>query len=206
MDLIWVALYLCIFIASAAVFHNQVVKRIPYRYSSLSPGNDRIRLLRLMPNKDETADIQCELFEYSLQNSGKGPHLYEALSYVWGSPDNKLPILIHGNSFDVTVNLRAALSHLRDHSIERILWVDAICIDQANKKEKENQIQSMAKIYGHANRVIVWLGEAEDDGDQALEVIRTIAEDESPNVSNNDRKAIITLLQRPWFERIWVSE
>jgi hypothetical protein len=206
MDLIWVALYLCIFIASAAVFHNQVVKRFPYRYSSLPPGNDRIRLLRLMPNKDEMADIQCELFEYFLQNSGKGPHLFEALSYVWGSPDKTLPIFIHGHSFDVTVNLRAALSHLRDHSIERILWVDAICIDQANQKEKGNQIQYMAKIYGHANRVIVWLGEAEDDGDQALEVIRTIAEDESQNLSNNDRKAIITLLQRPWFERIWVSE
>jgi hypothetical protein len=161
-------------------------------------------LLRLLPHKDKTANIQCELLEYSLQNSC-GTHLYEALSYVWGNPDEKLPIFIHEHSFDVTINLRAALSRLRNHSFERILWVDAICINQANQDEKEHQIQFMSKIYGQANRVIVWLGEAEDDSDQALEAIRTVAEDELTNVSNNNQKAIFALLQRDWFERIWVS-
>jgi hypothetical protein len=92
-----------------------------YRYFPLSLGRDSIRLLRLMPHEDEAADIQCELFEYSLPNSCKRTHMYDALSYVWGNPDEKLPIFIHKHSFDVTVNLHAALSHLRNHSIERIL-------------------------------------------------------------------------------------
>jgi hypothetical protein len=181
----WAALCLCIFIASAAVLYNQVAKKIPYRYSSLMPGNDSIRLLRLIPNRDETADIQCELFEYSLQNSCEETHLYDALSYVWGNPHEQLPIFIHEHSFDVTVNLHAALLRLRNHSIERILWVDAICINQTDSKEKGQQIQSMAKIYGYANRVIVWLGEAADDSDLALEEIR-VARGKKPTDPLND--------------------
>jgi hypothetical protein len=72
----------------------------------------------------------------------------------------------------VTVNLHEALSHLRDRSIERIIWVDAVCINQNDGEEKGQQIQLMAKIYGQASRVLVWLGEAADNSDQALEEIR----------------------------------
>lgn len=161
-----------------------------------------------MPHEDETADIQCELFEYSLPNSCKRTHMYDALSYVWGNPDEKLPIFIYKYSFDVTVNLRAALLHLRNHSIERILWVDAICIDQANQEEKEHQIQSMAKIYGQANRVVVWLGEAADDSDLALEEIRVTRDKMSTNSLDSKRiqQAVLALLQRPWFRRIWILQ
>ena len=52
-----------------------------YNYSSLLQKPNAIRLLRLLPSKDESADIQCELFDYSLDES-YGAHLYEALSYV----------------------------------------------------------------------------------------------------------------------------
>jgi hypothetical protein len=209
MDPMWAKLCLCIFIASAAVLYKQVAKRIPhrYRYSSIPRGNDSVRLLRLMPHKDETADIQCELFDYSLQNSCKGIHLYEALSYVWGNPDEKLPIFIHKHSFDVTVNLRAALLRLRNHSMERILWVDAICINQEDQEEKEQQIQLMAKIYSQANRVIVSLGEAADDSNLALKEIRIAAGKKSTSSINKAiQQAVLMLLQRPWFQRIWVRE
>jgi hypothetical protein len=176
-----------------------------YSYSPLPSGSDSIRLLRLMPHEDETANIQCELFEYRLQNL-RGSHLYEALSYVWGNPDKKLPILLNNYSFDVTVNLHAALLRLRNDSMERVVWVDAICIDQENHKEKEHQIQSMAKIYSQANRVIVWLGEAEDDSDQALEAIRVAPGKKSTKEWDNGMvsHAVLAVLQRPWFRRIWV--
>ena len=171
-----------------------------YYYSPLSSGHHSIRLLRLLPHEDESADIQCELYEYSLQNSCR-THLYEALSYVWGSPEKKLHIFMHGHSFEVTVNLHAALLRLRNDSMERVVWVDAICINQANEKEKEHQIQSMAKIYSQANRVIVWLGEAEDDSDQALEAIRVGPGKKSTKEWDNGMvsHAVLAVLQRPWF-------
>jgi hypothetical protein len=131
-----------------------------------------IRLLRLMPNEDETAPVQCKLFDYSLHDSRKGAHLYEALSYV---DEHDLP---------VTTNLYAALSHLRDRSVERIIWVDAICIKQPDRKERGRQVQIMAKIYSKAHRVIVWLGETTDNSDRALEEIRVA---EFMNSSDNEK-------------------
>jgi hypothetical protein len=181
---------------------------LQYRYSPLLPRRDNIRLLRLMPSTVKSADIHCELFEYSLQNPCEETHLYEALSYVWGNPEKKLPIHIHNQSFDVTVNLHAALLRLRNHSMERILWVDAICIDQENQEEKEHQIQSMAKIYGQAHCVVVWLGEVADNSDLALEAIRIAGGKKPTNLLDNERikLAVLALLQRPWFRRIWVWE
>jgi hypothetical protein len=182
-------------------------KNIPYSYSSLPPGHDSTRLLRLMPNKDETAVIKCQLFDYTLE-SGKQTHLYEALSYVWGDPNKTVPIFVGEHCFNITENLHTALLHLRNHSIERIIWVDAVCIDQANEQEKVHQIQYMAKIYGQATHVIIWLGEAADNSDQAFEDIRVAAEDEFTNslIEETGQKAILKLLERLWFRRIWVRE
>ncbi len=63
----------------------------------------------------------------------------------------------------------------------------------------------MAEIYSTASRVIVWLGEAQNDSDQALEDIRSAADAEFP-VNRPNKQAILTLLRQPWFERIWVRE
>src|SRR5438874_1311044 len=66
----------------------------------------------------------------------------------------------------------------------------------------------MAKIYGKANPVIVWLGEAADNSNIALEEIRVAVDKRSANSSNNAtiERPILELLQRPWFRRIWVRE
>jgi hypothetical protein len=161
-----------------------------------------------MPHPDEDALIQCQLLDFPLLKSAKGTHPYEALSYVWGSPEKLWPISIEGDDLTVTANLHVALSHLRDRFVERLLWVDAICINQTDLKERERQVQSMAKVYAKATRVVVWLGEATLDSDQALEQIRAAAEKQSTQSETSETalQAILTLLQRPWFQRIWVRD
>ena len=65
----------------------------------------------------------------------------------------------------------------------------------------------MAKIYGQASRVIIWLGEGTDDSDQAFEDIRNAADNEVANLlEKRNQKAILKLLERPWFRRVWVRE
>ena len=181
-----------------------------YHYHSLSLGPDSIRLLRLMPyeNKStERAGIQCKLFEYNLQDRGKRTHLYEALSYTWGGSDKPRSISINKRNLVVTENLYTALLHLRDRSLERILWIDAICIDQENLEEQGQQVQLMAKIYSKAARVLVWLGETAHSSDAALEYICLAANEESTERSKEEmNEHTIELLQRPWFQRIWVRE
>jgi len=177
-------------------------------YTSLPEGS--VRLLRLLPHLDENSRIECQLITFSLLDSGS-THPYEALSYVWGSEDNKQPIYIDGDELHVTANLHVALLRLRHCIVDRILWIDAICINQDDNDEKGHQVEFMTKIYAKASRVIVWLGEAEeeeeDNSDQALEIILRAAEEQSTNAATNERneQAILTLLERPWFQRIWVS-
>ncbi|GAB1311921.1 hypothetical protein MFIFM68171_02131 [Madurella fahalii] len=150
-----------------------------YRYSPLPAG--AIRLLHLMPHGgNRGAPIQCRLVDYSLEGPNEDDtqhHLYEALSYVWGLGNqhacnhyNRHYISIEEHcSFPVTTNLHAALQRLRSRQLVRVVWVDAICINQADDREKGEQVRRMAEIYSNANRVIVWLGEADGGGDQALE-------------------------------------
>ncbi|PMD21123.1 HET-domain-containing protein [Hyaloscypha hepaticicola] len=176
-----------------------------YRYLPLPSEGDNIRLLRLLPSEDEAEPLQCKLRNYSLRKLGTRTHLYEALSYTWGGSKNPRSISINKQKLDITRNLHAALLRLRDRSFGRILWVDAICIDQSSLEERKQQVQLIAKIYSKAHRVIIWLGRGAVDTEEALEDIRLAANEESTKKEMN-QQAILNLLQRPWFQRIWVLQ
>ncbi|KAK3339865.1 heterokaryon incompatibility protein-domain-containing protein, partial [Lasiosphaeria hispida] len=172
----------------------------------LQPG--QIRLLRLMPHEGEDADIECQLINYQLRDSSEGANLYEALSYVWGDECTGQSISINECDVQVTANLHAALLRLRDRVFERVLWIDAICINQQDADEKGRQVNSMANIYAKAGRVLVWLGEAAKDSDQAIEDIRAAGSQEryEPSPDKTRQEAIFSLLRRTWFERVWVLQ
>ena len=175
----------------------------PYHGPSLPAGT--IRLLRLLPCPDENSRIECTLFPYGLLDSAS-THPFEALSYVWGSRENLQRILVNDFECEVGENLHAALLQLRDRFIERVIWVDAICINQDDTAEKGYQVQSMAKIYAKASRVLVWLGAATATSKQALDHIRRagwqrVATEASTQATE---QAVVNLLERPWFQRIWV--
>ncbi|TGO15502.1 hypothetical protein BTUL_0039g00180 [Botrytis tulipae] len=175
-------------------------------YSPLSLESNTIRLLRILPNENEEADINCTLFVYPLHDSGRGTHRYEALSYVWGDADNARPICVNGHRLTVRANLHIALSRLRDPVLERIIWIDAICINQEDLNERGSQVQLMAKVYSKASQVIIWLGEEADNSERALEEIVITAKNSISSSSKILRKAILALLQRSWFRRIWVLQ
>lgn len=103
---------------------------------------------------DSTVRCTLETVEF-----GAAPH-YTALSYTWGDPKVRTPILIDGQSVRVTMNLEAALQHLRKGISEPlVLWVDAICINQDDEVEKSKQVTHMRDIYSKADSVITWLGD-----------------------------------------------
>ena len=182
-----------------------------YQYSSLLPGKNHVRLLRLLPSEHKDAVVKCQLFEYKLEST-KAVHLYEALSYVWGDPEETVSIVVNQRRFKVTSNLHSALLRLRDDSLERVLWIDAICINQADDREKEKQIQLIPMVYGLANTVVVWLGKAknayEHEDDQALEDLRVIADTRRADHLGNQmvQCRILGLLDHPWFRRMWVRK
>ncbi|KAG0646461.1 Heterokaryon incompatibility protein [Hyphodiscus hymeniophilus] len=93
---------------------------------------------------------------------------YKALSYAWGSPNVKRPILVNGCQHLVTVNLESALRRLRRIDIDITLWVDALCINQSDNTERTRQVQLMHDIFDFAEEAIVYLGEVPHHGLMAM--------------------------------------
>lgn len=84
---------------------------------------------------------------------------FNALSYVWGGGVSQQDNIACGISeIPITRNCRDALRQIRELCGTNTLWVDAICIDQTNDKEKAHQVPLMEEIYTKANMVYIWLG------------------------------------------------
>ncbi|KAF3012863.1 hypothetical protein E8E14_010992 [Neopestalotiopsis sp. 37M] len=182
-----------------------------YFYRPLTRSHST-RLLRLCPSTDPEESLQGELIDYYLADIDEPAHPYEALSYVWGKPDKTRSISIEGSDVPITSNLHVAFKALRHQSFERFLWVDALCINQTDDVEKDEQICLMYMIYARASLVIVWLGHEEHESTQAIEDLRRIGsmERSQTSLTPNDSKAtfdrIVKLFKRNWFTRIWVLQ
>jgi len=124
-------------------------------YRQLPAGKRVIRTLRLLSGR-WMDQINCGLQEACLDDQPA----FDALSYVWGNAKDTAAITVDGCCFQVTKNLIAALRRLRSSVDTRILWVDAICINQHDNQEKAQQIQFMADIYQYARTVNIFLGES----------------------------------------------
>jgi hypothetical protein len=139
-------------------------------YAPLQNDDSEFRLLILQPSTDRSAPLRCDLNRASFVNEGHPP-MYTALSYTWGDPLATTPILVNGIETHITLNLEAALQHIRQPSDEIVLWIDALCINQDDLAEKNHQVEMMREIYSGAEVVIAWLGVAGDDSNIAMEVL-----------------------------------
>ncbi|KAK7742132.1 hypothetical protein SLS53_004718 [Cytospora paraplurivora] len=125
-----------------------------YTYTKFESVHDQIRLLTIRPGS-WLETIECSLEIVCLDNNPD----YEALSYVWGDDLVRIPIKVDGNRFYITYNLFLALRRLRCQDTYRVMWIDAICINQKDNDEKSVQVSLMKTIYGACTRAILWLGE-----------------------------------------------
>ncbi|KAH9207480.1 heterokaryon incompatibility protein-domain-containing protein, partial [Leptodontidium sp. 2 PMI_412] len=123
-------------------------------YPPLDKSSSKIRLIHLQP-RSRNNNIICQLCIVDLDADDLK---YEALSYEWGETNISRSILLNGKEFSVRENLWSALTYLRHDEVERVLWIDAICIDQSDKGERNHQVGLMAQVYSRASRVVVWLG------------------------------------------------
>jgi hypothetical protein len=195
-------------------------------YSPLALGKHEIRLLRLQPRHFSSSDeIECELLQVNLDTK----LYYEALSYEWGPPANfPFWISVDGKLYQVRENLSDALRNLRLKYEPRMLWIDALCINQDNMMERNHQVARMGDIYRNATSVIVWLGRerldktGQDDALIAISFLedtkrRSLAEfipcDESKRQSQLLQKgydltwqAVLNLCRRHYWTRLWIIQ
>jgi Heterokaryon incompatibility protein (HET) len=195
----------------------------PYLYRQLSSPGHELRLLTVAPGPRDS-DIVCELRHVPLDPKPT----YEALSYTWGDTNKRREIQIDGFRVSITVNLEVALRHFRLENKARILWVDAVCINQKDDKEKSEQVQIMREIFNSAHKVLAWTGEASYDSDEAMDLILEFWEfvsllghdDGEVLFRLNDWKeyqhgfdpsrknwaALMRFCERPYWTRIWILQ
>jgi hypothetical protein len=149
--------------------------------------------------------------------------VFEALSYSWGTSTETIPISINDHhSMHIRTNLHSALRHLRQLNGGGILWIDAVCINQKDHKEKNHQVRMMKRIYESAEQVVVWLGEAIEHTGRAFEKLIEAAEytrEPDPEAATKSPQwikdelfgtgawtALMDLFRREWWMRIWVIQ
>ncbi|KAH7336557.1 heterokaryon incompatibility protein-domain-containing protein [Rhexocercosporidium sp. MPI-PUGE-AT-0058] len=189
-----------------------------YQYSCLDPTTPSIRLAHISPGPP-SSPISITLHQVPLFTTP--PPTYEALSYTWGPPTPKAHIQLHGLTFPVTPSLSIALYRLRLPDRERIVWIDALCINQTSVPEKTSQVRMMRDIYALSSRVIVWLGPADSTSKTCVDFLKQIslqtfinreAEEEwlvnFMNNSSNDGiwKSLFDFTRRDYWRRMWIVQ
>ena len=191
--------------APAAGYHDPefTFERCPLR----RPGD--IRMLGLLPG-GLNSPIECTLVATErVQNQG-----YIALSYapIQGEPSHSIKIHTAGGltgMFNITPDLYAALEKLRDRNNVKYLWIDTICIDQANTQEKNLQVLRMAEVYRRAEHVCVWLGQESDVSRVALDFIHGAGDlllISTLDQSRPDWTAFYAFISKPWFRYRWAIQ
>ncbi|KAF4632732.1 hypothetical protein G7Y89_g5395 [Cudoniella acicularis] len=179
-----------------------------------------IRLLCIEPGSDES-QIAVRLVTTRLESAPP----YEGLSYTWGVAEFNSTITCDGSSFPVTQNLYDAIRYLRQPDCERVMWIDAICINQRDNQERTEQVGIMKNIYAKAVHVVIWLGKETAEDKDAFTLLsrfeKLFAEKglvdvgtvenflyglALPAQESREWTALVRLFQRPWFQRIWVLQ
>jgi Heterokaryon incompatibility protein (HET) len=114
-------------------------------------------------------------------------------------------IKVDSQDFMITRNLYAALKGLRHPSTRRTLWIDAICINQADDRERNEQVKQMKDIYESAIGVIVWLGDAARDMDRISCFFDPSVEIHF-DYYDHSVSIFYRLLCNPWWRRMWVIQ
>lgn len=169
--------------------------------------------MRLSPSRLFTAVLSCSLVHRSLDDN----IVFEALSYTWGDANLRRYISLDGRKFLVTRNLDIALRHLRYVHDERFLWIDALCINQGDILERNEQVAKMRRIYQRATKVVAWLGPTSHKTDIAFHFLMEASSNRSEienwfskTLTNPARlrswEALYDLIDRDYWKRVWIIQ
>ncbi|TVY41418.1 Heterokaryon incompatibility protein 6,OR allele [Lachnellula subtilissima] len=210
----------------------------PFVYQPLDVRAREIRVLVLQSSLKDDDPIRCELVHIGLDEDittlrarshfRTGLMNFNTLSYTWGDPNNNRAVILEGHRFPVRENLHAALRHLRNshrsasssNSITKSYWwVDAMCINQENVSERNDQVSLMTRIYKKSFGVHIWLGDEAENSSLAMDLISELGRwrPRGPGdpvggdrVFRSDMKmhwkALNALFQRSYWSRVWIRQ
>lgn len=181
-------------------------------YSS-TLGKDHFRLLYLSGSHGINSPIHGTLVEYRQDDCPE----YETVSYTWGGEDGDATPCkpgYFGEFWDVlllTQNCWSLLQYLRPHMGTRLVWVDAVCINQSNYQERGAQVSSMPRIYGNCMRVVIYPGDhiVHKDEHRFRKRIRSdgkIERDTLFDLTARETEVRDSVLQSRYISRVWIIQ
>jgi hypothetical protein len=172
------------------------------KYFALRPGEVRFLTLDAGP---ENHPIKCHLSSHPLEANLR----YEALSYMWGPREPAIPIVINNTPVAVRENLYLALRAIRKKDRTRLLWIDALCINQEDIPERNSQVTLMTTIYQKAVQVLVWLGAEVPKLQKSVTFFYDYYHGSSNSFQIMKRtymEDIISFLALPYWRRVWIIQ
>lgn len=183
--------------------------------NSLDAKQIRLVCLTSTPDADHPLHVTLEVYDHDNRPE------YEAVSYMWGGEDgNSVPChpIYIGPYWDVllqTANCYSMLEFVRPWRGIRMLWIDALCINQSDLEEREKQVGKMLQIYEECTRVVVYLGPdvalktSRFPSYKPLDQIDLTFEQrivDSPADSATTTLSMKELLERAYFSRVWMIQ
>lgn len=191
--------------------------------------NDAFRVLILHPPRAENPEeLHGEIKNVAASDRPR----YEAVSYAWGPADLASKLYISSSTengvtddnperhsyLHVSSALNEVLTALRHPTKPRVLWVDALCINQGSLSERTHQVKLMKEIYSSAVRVIGYVG-SPSPADAPIFEVQSAGLFSAPTrlkkriFDDNDMVTAITALaamtvfiDRPYFSRVWIVQ
>jgi hypothetical protein len=200
--------------------------RKPYIYSPLQSN----RVIRLLSVRRPSVDwIQGDFYYQLVTMSLDDPVPFETVSYIWGDSRREHRLnLMDGSFLFITRSLAATLQSISNQSKTGYLWIDQVCIDQANLPERSHQVAVMGDIYRAGIRVIAPLKppqvrmrhlftlldvavQHENEQKSVVDLQTSIQQYMLPSYSTSIVhsiywKCVVSLLEHPWFTRAWIFQ
>lgn len=158
---------------------------------------------------------------------------YEAISYCWGDPSEREIVRLDGVCISAPASALHALRCFRLPDKQRLLWIDALCINQQDIDERSSQVAMMGDIYANATQTLIYLDTLVDSdmvqqtfhllerihdrflGQDGLEWVREFADSNGyeglrtrageVKLQDGENLGLLNVLfEHPWFHRLWV--
>ncbi|KIW06329.1 uncharacterized protein PV09_02792 [Verruconis gallopava] len=126
-----------------------------------------------------------QLYPENAMSSLNSSVSYEAISYVWEGETKQSSIVSNGGGLNITSSLVQVLKRFRTPDKARMLWADAVCINQHDISGRNQQVRRMADVRRQAQSVLIRLGDADEleDTYMAFQSLSLLLEKVSPKLS-----------------------
>lgn len=184
----------------------------------MNSANLDSRLFRLEPIKPETIRLidlkparRAGAAQYSINSvSISRPPPYAAVSHRWDTWSSPVVVHLDGRPFHVSPNVALCLHHLKEQGKWRYVWVDCVCINQDDMRERSSQVAMMGEIYSKAHCVVIWLGVPERRLLAAFEAVQDAGRFSSEQYQAGKAEQLCRTMQHlvnlDYWRRTWIIQ